>query len=199
VTPAGSGRTVYVAIATLVVVLDQITKVLVDRFMSLHESRIIVDGFLRLTYVRNRGAAFGILSDADLPYQSLLFAVVSLAALGAIAAYAWRLPARSRLPQTALALIMGGALGNLMDRARLGHVIDFVDAYWGAHHWPAFNVADSAISVGVVLLVLDILRQPQAAESPPPPRREPGTEAPERNAGETGAREVATSSAGRPE
>ena len=122
---AGPGRTVYVAIATLVVVLDQVTKVLVDRFMSLHESRIIVDGFLRLTYVRNRGAAFGILSDADLPYQPLLFAVVSLAALGAIAAYAWRLPARSRLPQTALALIMGGALGNLMDRARLGHVIDF--------------------------------------------------------------------------
>jgi len=199
VTPAGSGRTVYVAIATLVVVLDQITKVLVDRFMSLHESRIIVDGFLRLTYVRNRGAAFGILSDADLPYQSLLFAVVSLAALGAIAAYAWRLPARSRLPQTALALIMGGALGNLMDRARLGHVIDFVDAYWGAHHWPAFNVADSAISVGVVLLVLDILRQPRAAESPQLPRPEPGTETPERDAGEAGPREVATSSAGRSE
>lgn len=195
--PAGSGRTVYVAIATLVVVLDQVTKVLVDRFMSLHESRIIVDGFLRLTYVRNRGAAFGILSDADLPYQPLLFAVVSLAALGAIAAYAWRLPARSRLPQTALALIMGGALGNLMDRARLGHVIDFVDAYWRAHHWPAFNVADSAISVGVVLLVLDILRQPQAADSPPPLRREPGAETPERDAGE--AREVATSSAGRSE
>jgi signal peptidase II len=199
VTLAGSGRTVYVAIATVVVVLDQITKVLVDRFMSLHESRIIVDGFLRLTYVRNRGAAFGILSDADLPYQSLLFAVVSLAALGAIAAYAWRLPARSRLPQTALALIMGGALGNLMDRARLGHVIDFVDAYWGTHHWPAFNVADSAISVGVVLLVLDILRQPQAAESPQPPRREPGVETPERDAGEAGTREVATSSAGRSE
>jgi signal peptidase II len=199
VTPAGSGRTVYVAIATLVVVLDQITKVLIDRFMSLHESWVIVDGFLRLTYVRNRGAAFGILSDADLPYQSLLFAVVSLAALGAIAAYAWRLPARSRLPQTALALIMGGALGNLMDRARLGHVIDFVDAFWGAHHWPAFNVADSAISVGVVLLVIDILRQPRAAESPQLPRREPGTETPERDAGEAGAREVATSSAGRSE
>jgi len=170
----GSDRTVYVVIAALVVVLDQLTKMLVDHFMSLHDSRLLVDGLLRLTYVQNRGAAFGILSEADLPYQSLLFAVVSLAALGAIAAYAWRLPARSRLPQTALALIMGGALGNLLDRARLGYVIDFVDAYWGVHHWPAFNAADSAISIGVVLLVIDILRQPQAGEVPLPPRVEPG-------------------------
>jgi signal peptidase II len=170
----GSDRAIYVVIAALVVVLDQFTKMLVDHFMSLHESRLLVDGLLRLTYVQNRGAAFGILSEADLPYQSLLFAVVSLAALGAIAAYAWRLPARSRLPQTALALIMGGALGNLLDRARLGHVIDFVDAYWGVHHWPAFNVADSAISIGVVLLVIDILRQPQAGEVPLPPRVESG-------------------------
>ena len=154
---AGSDRTIYVVIAALVVVLDQFTKMLVDRLMNLHESRLLVDGILRLTYVQNRGAAFGILSEADLPYQSLLFAVVSLAALGAIAAYAWRLPARSRLPQTALALIMGGALGNLLDRARLGYVIDFVDAYWGVHHWPAFNVADSAITVGVVLLALHLM------------------------------------------
>ena len=171
---SSSERTVYVVIAALVVAFDQLTKMLVDRFMSLHESHLLVDGLLRLTYVQNRGAAFGILSDADLPYQSLLFAVVSLAALGAIAAYAWRLPARSRLPQTALALIMGGALGNLLDRARLGYVIDFVDAFWGVHHWPAFNVADSAISIGVVLLVIDILRQPQAGEAPQPPRVDPG-------------------------
>lgn len=171
--PAGSDRTIYLVISALVVVLDQFTKMLVDRYMSLHESWLVVDGLLRLTYVQNRGAAFGILSDADLPYQSLLFAVVSLAALGAIAAYAWRLPARSRLPQTALALIMGGALGNLLDRGRLGYVIDFVDAYWGVHHWPAFNVADSAISIGVVLLVIDILRQPQTGQAPQPPRPEP--------------------------
>jgi len=170
----GSDRTIYVVIAALVVALDQLTKMLVDHFMSLHESHLLIDGVLRLTYVQNRGAAFGILSDADLPYQSLLFAVVSLGALGAIAAYAWRLPARSRLPQTALALIMGGALGNLLDRARLGYVIDFVDAYWGVHHWPAFNVADSAISIGVVLLVIDILRQPQAGEAAPPPRVDAG-------------------------
>jgi len=194
----GSDRTIYVVVAALVVAFDQFTKMLVDRFMNLHESRLLVDGLLRLTYVQNRGAAFGILSEADLPYQSLLFAVVSLAALGAIAAYAWRLPARSHLPQTALALIMGGALGNLLDRARLGYVIDFVDAYWGVHHWPAFNVADSAISIGVVLLVIDILRQPQAGEAPQPPRVDAGPKTLERDAS-AGPPEVASSSAVRSE
>ena len=194
----GPSRSAYAALAAIIVALDQATKMLVDHFMTLHESRLLVDGVLRLTYVQNRGAAFGILSDADLPYQSLLFAVVSLGALGAIAAYAWRLPARSALPQTALALIMGGALGNLIDRARLGYVIDFVDAYWGRHHWPAFNVADSAISVGVVLLVIDILRHPQAVEPPPPVRVAPG-DAAGMESGDTRPREIATSSAGRSE
>jgi signal peptidase II len=94
--------------------------------------------------------------------------VVSLLALLAIALYAWRMPVHSRLPQTALALVMGGAVGNLLDRARLGYVIDYVDVYWGAHHWPAFNVADSAITIGVALLVLDILANPQADESAKP-------------------------------
>jgi signal peptidase II len=159
------GRSPYLWIVGLIVACDQVTKALVDDFMTLHESRTIVEGLVRLTYVQNRGAAFGILSEAGLPYQSLLFSVVSLLALLAIALYAWRMPVQSRLPQTALALVMGGAIGNLLDRARLGYVIDYVDVYWGAHHWPAFNVADSAITVGVALLVLDILRNPQLDES----------------------------------
>jgi signal peptidase II len=150
----------YLGIAGAIVAFDQVAKALVDHYFELHESRTIVEGLARLTYVQNRGAAFGILSDADLPYQSLLFSIVSILALGAIAVYAWKLPFESRLPQTALALIMGGAVGNLLDRMRLGYVIDYVDVYWGRHHWPAFNVADSAISIGVALLVLDILRSP---------------------------------------
>ena len=154
------GRSPYLWIVGAIVASDQVTKALVDDFMMLHESRTIVEGLVRLTYVQNRGAAFGILSEAGLPYQSLLFSVVSLLALLAIALYAWRMPVQSRLPQTALALVMGGAIGNLLDRARLGYVIDYVDVYWGAHHWPAFNVADSAISMGVALLVYDILRHP---------------------------------------
>jgi signal peptidase II len=151
-----------------VVLLDQATKLLVDRLMSLHESRVVIDGLVHLTYVRNRGAAFGLFSDADLPFQSMLFSAVSLLALGAIAAYFFKLPDRSRLARVALALVMGGALGNLIDRARLGSVIDFVDVFWGPHHWPAFNVADSAISVGVVLLVLDMLRAPHAHHNAEP-------------------------------
>jgi len=160
------GRSPYLWIVGVIVAFDQVTKALVDDFMTLHESRPMVEGLVRLTYVQNRGAAFGILSEAGLPYQSLMFSVVSLLALLAIALYAWRMPVQSRLPQTALALVMGGAIGNLLDRARLGYVIDYVDVYWGAHHWPAFNVADSAITVGVALLVLDILRNPQLDESP---------------------------------
>ena len=151
------GRRMYFGVAGLVVCLDQITKALVDRYMSLYESWPIVDGLVKLTYVQNRGAAFGILSDADLPYQSLLFAGVSLLALGAILAYAWKLPTDQGMPRLALALIMGGAVGNLLDRLRLGHVVDFVDVYWGEIHFWAFNVADAAISIGAVLVLLDMI------------------------------------------
>jgi signal peptidase II len=173
---AKRGREFYLGVALLVALVDQVVKSFVDRLMSLHESRVLVDGFLHLTYVRNRGAAFGILSDAQLPYQSVLFSLVSAVALLAIAVYAWRLPAGSHLPRLALSLVIGGAVGNLIDRARLGYVIDFVDAFWGSYHWPAFNVADSAISVGVVLLVFDILRHPHS---------EPAAE-PQLNAASTG-------------
>jgi signal peptidase II len=156
----------YALIVAAVVALDQITKSLVAQLMVLHESRVVVDGLLSLTYVRNRGAAFGIFSDADLPYQSALFSAVSLLALAAIAVYALRLPSAERLSQIALSLVMGGALGNLVDRALHGYVIDFVDVYWNHHHWPAFNVADSCISIGVCLLVLDILKSPADARKP---------------------------------
>jgi signal peptidase II len=156
----------YLWLSGLVVALDQATKTIVDRSLVLHESRSVLEGLVRLTYVQNRGAAFGIFSDSGLPYQHILLAVVSLGALLAIVAYAWRLPVRNALPQTALALVMGGAVGNLLDRARLGYVIDYVDVFWGAYHWPAFNVADAAISVGVTLLVLDILKNPQGDEAP---------------------------------
>lgn len=159
-----SARAPYFVLTAVVIVLDQITKRLVASSMELHDSREIVAGVLSLTHVRNRGAAFGFLSNADLPYQAVLFAALSLLALGAIAAYALKLPAAQRWPQVALALIMGGAVGNLIDRIAYGYVIDFVDVYWKVHHWPAFNVADSCISVGVAMLILDLLRAP--AEEP---------------------------------
>ena len=155
-------RGLALGLTALVVALDQLTKVLVDRFLGLHESRDLLAGVLQLTYVRNRGAAFGFLGDAQLPYQSWLFAAVGVAVLLAIGVYGWRLPAGSSLPRLTLALMIGGAVGNLVDRVRLGYVIDFIDVYWGRHHWPAFNVADSSITIGVALLVLDMVRQPRA-------------------------------------
>jgi len=154
------GRFPSLGLLTAVVAVDQVTKWWVARTLDLHEFRSIVDGCLSLSHVENRGAAFGILSEAGLPYQSAMFSAISIVALVAIATYAFRLPPEARLPRLALALVLGGAVGNLIDRIRLGHVVDFVHAYWGRHQWPDFNMADSAITVGVALLLLDMLRTP---------------------------------------
>jgi signal peptidase II len=155
-----NGRLLYVLLSVFIVAADQLTKWLVRRSLELHEYREIVSGLLSLSHVRNRGAAFGILADADLPYQSALFVALSLVALGAIALYTRKLPETAFLPQVALALILGGAVGNLIDRVTFGYVTDFVHVYWKQYSWPDFNVADSAISTGVCLLLLDMLRAP---------------------------------------
>jgi signal peptidase II len=152
-----------------IVVLDQVTKEILKHSLDLHEYRPVVDGFLSLSHVRNRGAAFGLLADAGLPFQGPVLAVISLLALGAIAGYAWRLPAEARIPRLALAFILGGAIGNLVDRVRFGYVVDFIHVYWNQHSWPDFNVADSAISTGVVLLLLDMLRPARRGEPAPNP------------------------------
>ncbi len=162
-----------------VVGLDQASKALLVHALELHDSVPLVDGLLSISHVRNRGAAFGLLSDWDLPYQPLVLAVLSIAALLAITLYFVRLPATARLPRIALALVLGGALGNLLDRVRLGYVIDFIHVYWRQHQWPDFNVADSAITVGVVLLVFDILRA-SGHDASPRPRIEAGADAPGR-------------------
>ncbi len=166
-------RKAELAIIPAVIVADQVTKEILKRSLELHEYRPLVDGMLSLSHVRNRGAAFGILAEAGLPYQGVLLSVVSLFALGAIAVYWLRLPKEARLPRLALVLVLGGALGNLIDRVRFGYVVDFIHVYWRQYVWPDFNLADSAISTGVVLLFLDMLRSPKrdaAAEpSPVPP------------------------------
>jgi signal peptidase II len=152
----------YLALVAAVVTLDQLTKALVVRSIALHDYVPLVDGLLSLSHVRNHGAAFGLLSDWNLPYQSLLLALLSVAALGAIAAYFVRLPQAARLPRLALSLVLGGAIGNVIDRLRLGYVVDFVHVYWRDFQWPDFNAADSAITIGVALLVIDILGSPEA-------------------------------------
>ena len=117
----------------------------------------VIPGFFDFTHVRNTGAAFGMLNNIDFAYKPAVMVIVALVALGAVASYALTLPATQRIARYGLALILGGAIGNLIDRATMGYVVDFVDVYWrGVHFW-AFNVADSAITVGVALMLLDVL------------------------------------------
>jgi signal peptidase II len=139
----------------LIVIFDQITKALVRSTLPLGDSRTIVPGFLDLAHVQNTGAAFGLLNNVDFPYKSIVMLVIAGIALLAIAAYGTQLGFHDRLARLGLALILGGACGNLLDRATAGHVVDFVDVYWGDVHFWAFNVADSAIFVGAILVILD--------------------------------------------
>ena len=158
-TPLPAGvltRRVMAAIGVAILVLDQLTKLLVRTQIALHDSIEIVPGFLNLVHVRNTGAAFGFLNDVDLGYKQLLMTTVAVVALLAIGLYAWRVGSRERLARAGLALILGGAGGNLIDRALVGYVVDFVDVYWRSYHFWAFNVADSAITVGACLLILDM-------------------------------------------
>ena len=159
-------RVPELALLAAIVVLDQLTKAMLQASLQLHEYKPVIAGLLSVSHVRNRGAAFGLLNEAGLPYQGILLSAVSFIALGAIALYALRLPEAARLPRFALALVLGGALGNLVDRIRHGYVVDFIHVYWKQYQWPDFNLADSAISVGVTLLILDILRAPRRDEGP---------------------------------
>lgn len=145
----------------LVVVLDQLTKLWVAASMRLYES-IEVMPFFQLTYVRNEGAAFSFLSNAG-GWQRWFFMVLSIVASVAIGLWMARLPRRKKWEAAALALIVGGAVGNLIDRVAYGYVIDFLDVYYQTWHWPAFNVADSAITVGVGMLLMDGLRKQDPA------------------------------------
>ncbi len=146
---------ILLAVSTLVLVLDQLTKVYIDKTMRLHDSIPVIDGFFSITYLRNKGAAFGILANSTwrLPFFLLVSAVAVLVILVVLS----RLRDDQRGSAVSLSLIFSGALGNLIDRVRLGEVIDFLDVYWKGHHWPAFNVADSAICVGVFLLAIEMV------------------------------------------
>ena len=145
----------FAAISIIGIITDQITKIAVDRSMRLFDSIPIIDNFFHLTYVRNKGAAFSFLSNASwrLPF---FITVSSIAALVILIAFR-KLRDDQKLAHVSLAMIFSGAVGNLIDRIRLGEVIDFLDAHWYRHHWPAFNVADSLICVGVFLLALDMI------------------------------------------
>lgn len=147
--------TLFTILTVVGLLLDQATKLYIDRGMRLFDSVPVVTNFFNITYVRNRGAAFSFLSDAS--WRLPFFIGISLVAAIAILVAFHKLRDDQKLAQISLAMIFSGAIGNLIDRLRLGEVIDFLDAHWYQHHWPAFNVADSLICVGVFLLALDML------------------------------------------
>jgi signal peptidase II len=143
----------------LILLLDQITKLYVDSSMRLHESIPVIQGLFSITYVRNPGAAFGFLADASPLFRSIFFVAVTVLAIILVVHYIWKSRAEEPFLTFALSLVLSGAVGNLIDRVRLGEVIDFLDVYIGSYHWPAFNVADSAISVGAVILFIELTRR----------------------------------------
>ena len=138
-----------------VVALDQLTKYLVEKHLRMYEVVPIIRGFFNLTRVRNKGAAFSLLSTAPDGFRSVFFISVSLAAVAVIAMMIRK--SKDLLLVVSFSFIAGGAVGNLVDRMRFGEVVDFIQWYVKSWYWPSFNVADSAITVGVALLVIDML------------------------------------------
>lgn len=159
--------TILVVLTAFVILLDQITKyVIVDRFRY-GESIPVIPGFFSLTYIRNTGAAFGLLAHSNPAFRIPFFVIVPIVALVAIAFIFRKIPDKDLKLSTALSLVIGGAIGNLIDRVQLSYVVDFLDFHWKyEYHFPAFNVADTAICIGVGVLMLDLLSQPatQAAD-----------------------------------
>lgn len=147
-----SNYVIFVGISALVLAIDQGTKSYISQSMDLYSSIAVVDNFFSITYLRNRGAAFSLLANSD--FRLPFFILVTLATLVFILYRLRKLSDQHKLTTVALSLIFSGALGNFIDRLRLGEVTDFLDVYWRGRHWPAFNIADSAICVGVVLVLL---------------------------------------------
>ena len=154
----------YLVISAVIIVLDIWTKALVLARIDLHDAIPIIPNLLQLVHVRNTGAAFGIGANAESALVPILLNFGAIIVFCVVVAYALRSPVNERVLQVGLHLILGGAIGNLIDRFRFGYVVDFVDVFlvWGGreHHWPAFNVADSAICVGIVLLFFDMRKKP---------------------------------------
>jgi len=152
-------------VAAAVVALDQITKAIVASRMALHESIPVIGGCFALTYVRNTGAAFGIFAGRLFAFRMPFFLAISALAVLLLLWFLRTLPAERRGVVVACGAVIGGAIGNMIDRITYGEVIDFLDVFVGTYHWPAFNIADAAITLGVLVLCLDALRQPEASRA----------------------------------
>jgi signal peptidase II len=153
-------------IALAVLLLDRLTKWAIAQAIPLEDVINIIPGFFRLTHLENTGAAFSIFADSTSPFRTALLIAFSVAALAVVSVLLWRDRGNFHSGTLALSLILGGAVGNLWDRLSEGKVTDFLDFYIGTHHWPPFNVADSAIVIGALLLFMRMLRndrRPQTA------------------------------------
>jgi signal peptidase II len=183
-------RAWVLCLAAAVLVADQVTKAMVTASVPQYTSIPVIDGFLSLTHVRNSGAAFGLLANAPAAPVRIGLIIVSILAVVLIWSYA-REGWHDRSVVVAFGLILGGALGNLLDRFRLSEVVDFIDVYWGQYHWPSFNVADMAITVGAVTLFIGMARQGQVDEASEADADEPGASLREPTPKERPAEDVA--------
>lgn len=167
-------------ISLVIILFDQATKAYIMNTMHLHQSISIIQNFFSLTYIRNPGAAFGILAQSSGTFRTVFFGVTSLFALGLLGTIFIRLEPDDWWGQLTIVSIFGGAIGNLIDRLQFGEVVDFLDFYVNGYHWPAFNVADSAISVGVVsLLILFAVDKKKTEPTPEPTPPEPSPQEPQ--------------------
>jgi signal peptidase II len=159
------------SVAAVVVVLDQLTKWYIRRTVGLYESVVVLDSFFHITHVRNAGGAFSLFAGAPSVVRLPFFLLVSSVAVVALLAFVRRVEPGRPLLLFALGAILGGAIGNLLDRMRSGEVTDFLDFHWHGWYWPAFNVADSFISTGMVILLLySFLVNDESEASPSAPR-----------------------------
>ena len=149
------GYSFQLTVAAVIVVADQLTKLLIRREFELYDTTAVIPNLFSLTRIHNTGAAFGLLDGVDLPFKTGLLAIVSVAALVGLVMFAVSLPEIHRLARVGVALVVGGAAGNLVDGLLLGHVVDFLDFYWRGWHFWSFNVADAAITVGMAFVILD--------------------------------------------
>jgi len=150
-------RLPYFLVALVIFILDRAAKILVEAYLPLHQSLTIIPGFLDLAHTRNTGVAFGFFANSDSSWMPHVLTLISGLALLTIFVFSLRNSSRNRKLQLGLMLVLGGAAGNLYDRLLYGYVIDFIEAYYRSYHWPTFNVADSSISIGIGLLLLETL------------------------------------------
>tara|TARA_B100001079_G_scaffold64426_2_gene54876 strand:- start:1102 stop:1623 length:522 start_codon:yes stop_codon:yes gene_type:complete len=156
-------------VSNFLIILDQLTKYMVTIHVPLHYSISVIEGFFSITHIRNPGVAFGLFAGHESEYKVLFFIVISIIAIIAILVIFHQTPDDKRMVKVGLILIFSGAIGNLIDRILHKEVIDFLDFFYNGSHWPAFNVADSCITIGVSFMIVDLFcGYPEGASSPKP-------------------------------